>query len=170
MVLDVRSRLWAEIVISFGLSAFYLLTLFNLENLIIDGFGAGLSPYLFPEIIMSFLSVMSVFLFICSCKNYVTYQKNPSKEIAADILGDGEELCFSLGILLYILILFAYLIILYFFGFLYSTPVVILVVAYLLGLKKIFLGIISSIIVSFVLEYSCLHFLRIMLPHGVFFQ
>lgn len=170
MVLNVRSRLWAEIVISFGLSAFYLLTLVNLENLIIDGFGAGLSPYLFPETIISVLSVMSVLLFFYSCKNYRAYQKNPSKEAAADILGDGEELCFSLGILLYILILFAYLITLYLFGFLYSTPVVIFVVAYLLGLRKIFWGIILSIIVSFALEYSCLHFLKIMLPHGVFFQ
>lgn len=170
MVLNIRSRLWAEIIISFCLSVFYLLALIYLEDLIIDGFGAGLSPYLFPQIIISLLSAMSILLFLCSCRNYVRYTKNPSKELAADILGDGEDFYFSSGILLYILILFTYLIILYFFGFLYSTPIVIFIVAYLLGLRKIFLGIISSIIVSFALEYSCLHFLKIMLPHGVFFQ
>lgn len=170
MVLDIVRRLQAEIAVSFGLTLFYLLALINLEDLVIEGFGAGLSPYLFPQVIISCMSVASIALLVCSCRNYIKYKKTPSAEIAESILGDSEEVCFSFGIFLYVLILFAYWLGLYYFGFLYTTPVVIFVVAYLLGMRRILLGIAASVIVTLILEYASLYFLKIMLPNGVFFQ
>lgn len=170
MVLNIIRRLQAEIVISFGLTLFYLLALINIEDLIIEGFGAGLSPYLFPQVILSCLCAVSTLLLCCSVRNYIRYKENPSDELAVSILGDCDDSRFSFGVLLYVLILFAYLIGLYYFGFLYTSPIVIFVVAYLLGMKRIFVGIAASLILTLILEYASLYFLKIMLPNGVFFQ
>ena len=64
---------------------------------------------------------------------------------------------------------FLYLIGLHFVGFVYSTPVIMLLVSLVLGLRHWLAGLAAYIAFTLAVNYAAFHFMQIILPTGVLF-
>lgn len=115
----------------------------------------GLSPYLFPALIGSFLIVLAIILFVNAF-----YQSNQSlKELTT------PKKCLNIQKLIVTLVMiFLYYIGIIWMGFILSSIIFLAGMLWLLGEKRQWLILVLSIVVSFIL-YGLFHnLLHVMLP------
>lgn len=129
----------------------------------------ALDQTLFPRAITITVIIMCFLLFYDSIKLYIKYKKGIITPEIHEYYECSEEKIPVARILIYIGILFLYLIALYYVGFMYSTPVITLCIAGLLGIKRIFLAAVSAILFTIALYYASFYGLQIMLPSGILF-
>ena len=170
MNLELRHKIILEIIISMFLLVFYSVLYLEAGSLIEQTFMASLDPVFFPRVIILCITVMSFMLTIDSFVMWNNYKKNKITHHMKTLVTDGEEEYPMARVFIYIGTLFLYLIGFYYIGFVYSTPIIILLVAYLLGMKNIFIGAIMAIIFTLALDYASLNFLQILLPSGILFE
>ena len=108
-------------------------------------------------------------LFYDSIRLYINHEKGVITPEIHEFYECSEERIPVGRILVYIGLLFSYLIGLYYIGFIYSTPVITLAVAGLLGIKRIFIAAISVIVFTIALYYASFYGLQILLPSGILF-
>ncbi len=170
MQISVKNRVILEIAISVILLCFYFIFNVFLESLIEQTFAIAMNQTLFPRAITITVVIMCFLLVFDSIKCYYDY-KNGKQSTTIDEYVECSEERIPVGrIILYLIILFGYLAALNYIGFMYSTPIVMLLIATLLGMKKFFLGAIGSILFTIALYYASLYGLQILLPTGVLFQ
>ena len=80
---------------------------------------------------------------------------------------DGGHLLALAG---YTGVLFLYLLGLHYLGFIYSTPIAMLLIALMLGLKRWLIGLMFYILFTLLLDYVAMHFMQIILPKGILFR
>ena len=82
----------------------------------------------------------------------------------------GEEAGRFLALAGYVGILFLYLIGLHLAGFVYATPVVMLLVSLTLGLRRWLAGLAAYIAFTLAVQHAAFHFMQIILPTGILFE
>ncbi len=169
MNLELKHRLLVEITISLLLLVFYGYLFFFSEVLIEAPLFATLDPSFFPKTIAASVVGFCFLLVLESFKMWHYFQCHKLTHQMRTLVTDHEDVPL-IRVAMYVGTLFLYLIGFYYIGFLYSTPLVIVFVALLLGMKNIFLGIVSAIVFTVALDYASLHLLQIMLPKGILFS
>lgn len=169
MNISVKHRIILEICIScFLLVCYFLFSVFQ-ADMIEQTLAMALDQTLFPRAITITVIIMCFLLFYDSIKLYIKYKKGIITPEIHEYYECSEEKIPVARILIYIGILFVYLIALYYVGFMYSTPVITLCIAGLLGIKRIFLAAVSAILFTIALYYASFYGLQIMLPSGILF-
>lgn len=169
MNISVKLRIVLEMCIScFLLVCYFLFCIFQ-ADMIEQTLALALDQTLFPRAITITVIIMCFLLFYDSIRLFINYKKGILTPEIHEYYECSEESIPIGRILIYIGILFAYLIGLYYIGFMYSTPVITLCIAWLLGIKRIFVAAISAVIFTVALYYASFYGLQIMLPSGVLF-
>ncbi len=169
MNLELKHRILVEIAISIFLLIFYALVHFYADTFIVIPMFGGADPVFFPKTVSLIVVALSVLLVFHSLRLWINYKKDKLTHHMRTLVTDHEDDPL-LRICLYIGVLFLYLLGFYYIGFVYTTPIIIVLVALMLGLKNIFLGAIVAILFTLALDYASLQFLQIMLPKGVLFS
>ena len=160
---------WIEVVISVTLLCFFMTLYGGIDRWIIQTLPSTISPTYFPKVITVLCITMSVLLVYFSVITLKTDLGNRSEVVKIDENID-EDAVRVFPIICYISVLFLYLICLYFIGFVYSTPFIMLFVALSLGLKRVFVGFTAYVLFTLGLNAAVFHLMHIILPVGVFFE
>lgn len=169
MNLELRHRIILEIIINALLLVFYSVFYLNADSLIEQSLFGSIDASFFPKIIILCIVIMSLMLFIDTCMMWNNYKNNKITHKMKALISEKESYPMS-GVFIYIGTLFLYLLGFYYIGFIYSTPIIVVLVAYLLGMKNFFIGVSAAIMFTFALDYASLHFLQILLPSGILFE
>ncbi len=169
MNISVKLRIVLEICIScFLLVCYFVFSIFQ-ADMIEQTLSLVLDQTLFPKAITITVIIMCFLLFYDSIRLYINHEKGVITPEIHEFYECSEERIPVGRILVYIGLLFSYLIGLYYIGFIYSTPVITLAVAGLLGIKRIFVAAISVIVFTIALYYASFYGLQILLPSGILF-
>ncbi len=126
------------------------------DNLSVGGVESSLGSLFLPRIVALFIIGLSAIIGIQSLLKIRKKQIQEGDEII--------NLSGFLGVNLYVAIFIAYWFLTPYVGFLITTPVIMLSIAFLLGGRNWWIMIPVSIITAFVVFYGCRHFLRVFLP------
>ncbi len=169
MNFELKHRILIEIFISIFLLVFYALLHVYSDDYVIVPIFSSADPVFFPKTVSLCIVVFSALLVFESCSMWINFKKDKITHQMRMLMADHEDNPL-LKTVLYVAVLFLYLIGLHYFGFIYTTPVIIILVALLLGLKNVFIGALLSIVFTLALDYASLRFLQIMLPQGTLFS
>ncbi len=171
MRIDLKHKIFLEVLVRSFLFVFYVWLFLYAESLIESAFLLGTNPTRFPKAIL-FCSIVLCFILMVDIIKIIHMFKNNKITIhIKELLVDGEEEYYPVvKMCLYVISLVLYCLGFYYIGFLYSTPFVIVFVAYLLGFRRIFIGFAFAVLITFILDYGTLKFLQILLPRGVLFE
>lgn len=169
MNLGLRHRIILEIIINALLLVFYSVLYLNADSLIEQSLFGSLDASFFPKIIILCIAIMSLMLLIDTFIMWNNYKKNKITHQMKELIANSEDYP-MVRVFIYIGTLFLYLIGFYYIGFFYSTPIIVVLVAYLLGMKNILIGVVAAIVFTLALDYASLHFLQILLPSGILFE
>ncbi len=158
-----------EIAISIFLLVFYIASYYYADAYIIVPLFADSDPVFFPKMVSAIVVAFSALLLFESVSFYINYKKNKLTHQMRMLVSDHQEDPLW-RTLLYVGVLFLYLLGFKFLGFVYTTPMIIILVACLLGMKNILLGAVVAVLFTLALDYASLHFLQIMLPQGSLFS
>lgn len=165
-----KRNVWIECGLSvFLLLLFCILAYFG-EVWIEEAIPGTIPASFFPFLVSCILSVLSFTLVISSFRElWEMYSgkgsmEQKSLERSAQLSGR------FLALFAYVGILFLYLIGLDYIGFVYSTPVIMLLISLLLGIKRWIIGFICYCIFAFVLDWAALTYMQIILPQGSLWQ
>lgn len=155
-------------ILLFFLSFLFMLTM---HNFVYGGFETEIGSLFFPKFIVFIILILSTILVILGFlkitkKNFATAFKSEEQKLYEEMSISEEN---PLNILIYTILLFSYILLLHFFGFLLSTPLMIFSVMLILRGHNYKILFSFSILVSFVIYYLCYYLMRIMLPTGVIF-
>lgn len=161
--------IWIELGVSLALTGLFLYAYLNMENWVIETMPSTISPAFFPTLTAQLLFLFSLVLvglslrdiFLAKSGGSEVQRKKPAQE------GEGGRYLALFG---YIGIMFLYLIGMHYVGFVVSTPLIMLAVALLLGIRRWIIGFICYVAFTLVLDYAAFHFMQIILPSGVLFQ
>lgn len=159
---------WIEVGISVILLCLFLFLYSGIDRWVIQTLPSTVSPDYFPRVITVLCIVLSAMLVYFSIFALKTDFKNRVEVVKDE--ADLEEDDRIFPIICYISVLFIYIIGLYFVGFVYSTPFIMLFVAISLGLKRIFIGFTVYVLFAFGLNAVVFHLMHIILPVGVLFE
>lgn len=170
MNIELRNKIILEIIIGAILLITYIALFLSIDILVEQSVFSTFDSRFFPKTISSCLIVLSAVLFINSCKMWKNYKEGNITLYMKSLLSDSKEPYPLKAILLYIAILFLYLLGFHYLGFVYSTPLVMLITSYLLGMRNLLAGAIFAVVFTLALDYASLHLLQILLPSGVLFS
>ncbi len=171
MRIDLKHKIVLETFIRCFLLVFYIFLFVYAESLIESAFLLGSDPTRFPKAILFCCIGLCFVLLFDIIKVIISYKKNIITINMKELLVDAKEEYYPvIKMCLYVLVLILYCLGFYYIGFLYSTPFVIVFVAYLLGFRKLLLGFVISIVITLILDYGTLKFLQILLPRGALFE
>lgn len=168
--------------VDLAITAVLLLLLFslyaNLEACVQQVVPSLIDPKFFPSVVLIALLVVNA-LVLCLGVFDWRRQKAACAAADADVVPDkkpiktGESESKASGsifaLLLYIGILFLYVLGLHYLGFVYATPLVMLLISLMLGLRRIVLGCAAYIMFTLLVDYLALHVMQIILPTGALF-
>ena len=161
---------WIELGVSLTLAALFLYASIQMPNWVIETMPATVDPAFFPALTSKLMFLFSVVL--VGIVLWTMFRKDPGKagimRKATEKGAEGTSRVLSL--FAYIAIMFLYLIGMHYVGFLISTPLVMLAVALLLGIRHWIIGFACYVAFTFILDYSTFHFMQIILPAGVLFE
>ena len=146
-------------VILFMISFPFLL---NMHHFVSGGMHSAVSPLSFPRFVMVLVVILSVVLVITGLfsKPVPTATDGKKDATAANPVNS----------LIYLGLLFLYLILLHFVGFMIATPIIMVCVAYILNGRNFKVLIPGFIAFSVGLYFVALKLMKIMLPLGIFFE
>lgn len=144
----------------------FSLFLMNIEKFVYGGIPGSISPVLLPKLIVTLIVVLSIIMIGTSILNR---NKKSAASTIIDKALDGDGVVNQKLIAIYISILLLYLLSLYVFGFVLSTPVVMFGIMFLLGGRNMKVILPLVLISPPLFNYLCYHFLKVILPQGLFF-
>jgi hypothetical protein len=161
-----------DLIVGFVLFFLSLLFMLTMHNFVFGGFETKIGSLFFPKFVIFIILILSTILvsigFLKAIKkDFATTFKSDEQKLYEEMSISEEN---SLNVLIYILFLFLYILLLYFLGFLLSTPLIIFFVMLILRGHNFTIMISISILVSFVIYYLCYYLMRVMLPTGVIFD
>ncbi|HIU18427.1 MAG TPA: tripartite tricarboxylate transporter TctB family protein [Candidatus Avidesulfovibrio excrementigallinarum] len=162
--------LWLELGISLALTGLFLYAYLNMESWVIETMPSTISPAFFPTLTAQLLFWFS--LILVGVTLWVMFYKKPgtadNKRKASAQTTESTGRVFAL--IGYIAIMFLYLIGMHYVGFVISTPLIMLAVALLLGIRRWIIGFVCYVAFTLALDYAAFHFMQIILPSGVLFH
>lgn len=164
-----RRNIWIETGISLFLLVFFIIVHANVEAWIMEAMPATVSPAFFPGLVSLILAVLSAGLLGFSLRAVWHMLSGKVDDERLELQEAGEEAGRFLSLFAYVGILFLYLLGLHFIGFVYSTPVVMLLVSLVLGLRHWLAGLAAYVAFTLAVDYAAFHFMQIILPTGVLF-
>ena len=162
--------IWIELGISLALTGLFLYAYLNMESWVIETMPSTISPAFFPTLTSKLLFLFSFILVILSLRTVFLVASGKTDAGLNTSTQEGEGTGRYLALVGYITIMFLYLIGMYYVGFVISTPIVMLAVALLLGIRRWLIGFVCYVAFTLVLDYAAFHFMQIILPSGVLFQ
>ena len=161
-----------NLIVGIALFSLSLLFLLTMHNFVSGGFETEIGSFFFPKFVITIILILSAILVIIGFlkvikKDFAVTYKSEEQKIYEEMSASEEN---PLNILIYVFLLFQYVLLLYFVGFLLSTPFIIFFVMLILRGRKLKILISISIIVSFVIYYLCFYLMRVMLPTGTIFD
>lgn len=144
----------------------FSLFLMNIEKFVYGGIPGSISPVLLPKLIVALIVVLSIIMIGTTILNK---NKKSAHSTIIDKAIDGDEGVNQKLIVIYISILLLYLLSLYVFGFILSTPLVMFAIMFLLGGRNMKVILPLVLISPLLFYYLCYHFLKVILPQGLFF-
>jgi hypothetical protein len=177
-----KKRNWLDISIGlviFSLSFAFLLTM---HRFVLGGVQSTIGPLFFPRFIITLVVVLSLALVLIGWLNGNSKEQGIQKradgtlQAATQVSTEESEKTSSKQIVIYLGILFFYLISLNFIGFIISTSITMILVAYLLKGRRLLKGrnlltfAPGAIGFSIALYYIALKLMKIMLPLGILFE
>lgn len=164
-----RRNIWIEVGISFSLLFLSIFVLLNVDNWVLESMPASLSPAFFPSVILVVLtgmSAMQVMLSLCALRHMLRGEVDNER---LRLQKGGDEAGRFMALIAYVGILFLYLAGMYFIGFVYCTPAIMLLVSLTLGLRNWLAGSVYYMLFTLALNYVALNYMQIILPTGVLF-
>ena len=159
--------IWIEEGISLFLAAFFIFFHAHIDGWVVEAMPSTISPAFFPTVVTRVLIVMS--LALVGISSFDVWRMSTGGEVSAeDVEPEGKGR--MLALLAYVLILFLYLAGMHFVGFVVATPLVMLAVALLLGIRRWFIGLLCYIAFTLALNYASFHYMQIILPAGILFE
>lgn len=171
-----QRRLRIDVGISLALMLIFSFFYMNIDEWVIETLPATISPAEFPTLVTAILIVMSGLLGVISFRALRAVRgKNDETERAGDCdlaceCEEGLNAKQVISLFSYMGVLTLYLVGLHYIGFVYSTPVIMLLVARLLGMKKWLVGLVCYIAFAVALNYFVFEFMHVILPSGVLFE
>jgi hypothetical protein len=171
-----QRRLHIDVGISLALMLIFLFLYMHIEEWVIETLPSTISPAEFPTLVTGILIAMSALLGVVSFRALLAIK---GKEEKPECAGDSDPACECeeglnlrqvISLFTYMGVLTLYLVGLHYVGFVYSTPVIMLLVARMLGMKKWLVGIVCYIVFSVALNYFVFEFMHVILPTGVLFE
>ena len=158
-----RRNIWIEAGISLFLMLFFIYFYCHIDQWVIETLPSTVSPAFFP-------SVVTLVLLVGFCFRAVRHMlAGKIDEERLELQEGGEEAGRFTALAGYVGILFLYLIGLHFIGFVYSTPITMLLVSLMLGLRHWLIGMACYVLFTLLLDYVAFNFMQIILPAGVLF-
>jgi hypothetical protein len=152
------------------LSTLFLLTMHHFVH---GGMKTEVGSLIFPQFTIAsilFLSlILAIFGYLRTTKKFSSRFKSKEDEFRRGTTDAVEKMNRS-RIILYVFLLFGYFLMLYFLGFLISTPVILFLAMLLLGGQNFKVMIPLSIVTPLVIYYSAYYLMGVMLPAGIFFE
>ena len=166
--------LWRNILIEAALSLFLLCFFFWValcaDRWVVAAMPTTVSPAFFPKLTAAVLAGVSALL-ACFCLRTVRHMlKGEVDEEQLDLQEGGEDAGRFLALGGYVAILFLYLAGLHLVGFLVSTPIVMLLVSVMLGLRQWLFGLVCYVLFTLLLNQVVFSLMNIMLPAGILFE
>ena len=161
-----------DLIVGIALFFLSLLFLLTMHNFVYGGFETKIGSLFFPKFVISIILILSAILVIIGFlkvikKDFAATYKSEEQKLYEEMSVSEEN---PLNVLIYVFLLFLYILLLYFVGFLLSTPFIIFFVMLILRGHNLKILISISAIVSFVIYYLCFYLMRIMLPTGAIFD
>ena len=149
-----------DILIGFILFVISFPFLLNMHHFVSGGTHSAVSPLDFPRFVMTLVVILSLVLMITGLFS------SPKKKLE-EITENPPN---KVNTLIYLGILFLYLGLLHYVGFIISTPIVMTMVAYILNGRNFKVMVPGFIGFSVGLYYVALKLMKIILPMGIFFE
>lgn len=160
-----RQTLRIEAGLSLLLAAALLFFHSRIDEWIVEAMPAAISPATFPVFVTRVLIIMSLALVAVCIRDLYRMRGGAAIEEEGEP-EDGR----LLPILGYVAILFLYLAGLNWLGFVVATPVAMLAVGLLLGIRRRAAGLASYIAFTLLLNDASFRFMQIILPQGSLFE
>lgn len=164
-----RRNIWIEVGISFTLLFIFIFSYLNVDNWVVESMPATLSPAFFPSVMLLVLIGMSAILVLLSLRALRHMLRGEVDNERLRLQEGGDEAGRFVALASYVGILFLYLIGMYYIGFVYATPVIMLLVSLTLGLRNWLAGSVCYVLFTLALNYVAFNYMQIILPTGVLF-
>lgn len=165
-----KRNIWIEFGLSLFCVLFFAFLHFNIEHWVLATMPSTLSPAFFPMLITAICLAMSALLLFFSLRSLYHMHAGLVDDERILLQEAGEEAGRFLALAGYVGVLFLYLLGLQYVGFLYSTPIVMLLISLMLGLKRWLTGLVFYILFTLLLDYVAMHLMQIILPQGILFE
>ena len=165
-----KRTIWIEFGLSLFCVLFFAFLYFNIEHWVLATMPSTLSPAFFPMLITAICLAMSALLLFFSLRSLYHMHAGLVDDERILLQEAGEEAGRFLALAGYVGVLFLYLLGLQYVGFLYSTPIVMLLISLMLGLKRWLTGLVFYILFTLLLDYVAMHLMQIILPQGILFE
>ncbi|MCG8567381.1 MAG: tripartite tricarboxylate transporter TctB family protein [Desulfobacterales bacterium] len=151
-----------DIIIGFILFMISFPFLLNMHHFVSGGTHSAVSPLSFPRFVMVLVVILSLVLMVTGFLSKPTADPQAKEKASAPVN--------QVNTLIYLGLLFLYLILLHYVGFVIATPIIMVAVAYILNGRNFKVMIPGFIAFSVILYYVALKLMKIMLPLGIFFE
>ncbi|WP_298034118.1 tripartite tricarboxylate transporter TctB family protein [uncultured Desulfovibrio sp.] len=165
-----KRNIWIEFGLSLFCVLFFAFLYFNIEHWVLATMPSTLSPAFFPMLITVICLAMSALLLFFSLRSLYHMHAGLVDDERILLQEAGEEAGRFLALAGYVGVLFLYLLCLQYVGFLYSTPIVMLLISLMLGLTRWLTGMVFYILFTLLLDYVAMHLMQIILPQGILFE
>ncbi len=165
-----RRNIWIETGISLFLLILFITLHWNIDACIEEAMPSAISPAFFPGLISLILACLSALLLAFMLRAAWHMLCGTVDRERLELQEGGEEAGRFLALAGYVGILFLYLIGLHLAGFVYATPVVMLLVSLTLGLRRWLAGLAAYIAFTLAVQHAAFHFMQIILPTGILFE
>lgn len=165
-----KSILIPDILASFFFFITSIFFLLYMDDLIYEGLPSVISPAVFPTFIGLVVATLSAIFFLFSMIIFLKKllgkdgtSKNFDALFIMQILDEDNDFS-AKRCTYYVLLLIAYSQLFFLLGFLLSTPIIMVAIAYLLGGRRFHVLLPMFILLAFIINYVSFHYLRIALP------
>ena len=167
-----ENRNMTDVVIGLILFIASLTFLLIMHRFVSGGMHSATHPLSFPRFVITLVVLLSFVLILDGWFSKKKQQPKPENQPLEEqgALPDQDPKTSNINILIYLGILFLYLILLHFVGFLIGTPIIMLMVAYILHGRNFKTLVPMAIGFSVAIYYIALKLMKIILPMGIFFE
>lgn len=161
-----RKAQWQELIIEITLTLLFTIATIRMPHWIYEAIPSTVDPALMPKITAGVAALCCVLLTFHAAMGVCQASKGRADPSSMDMEEQGS----LRSVLAYIVLLFSYVAALYLIGFIAATPIVMLVLARMLGIRRWMIGLACYILFTLVLYYACFYLMQVILPPGILFQ
>lgn len=163
---NARNVQWQELIIEITLTLLFSVATIRMPHWIYEAIPSTVDPALMPKITAGVAALCCMLLTYHAAM--AVYRTSKGRFTASSERSEEQGSLHS--VLAYTVLLFSYVAALYFIGFIAATPIVMLILARMLGIRRWILGLVCYVLFTLVLYYACFYLMQVILPSGILFQ